>query len=126
MYLSLNGDIIPNNGYVVISDIGSTDDTSLICHTNHPATLGSSENPHSGGDWFAPDGTRVNDNNVPGFKRNRGPMIVRLLRNTDPDPPSEGIYQCRLMTAEKTAFTFIYVGLYNREGGIYNNYNYMK
>ena len=29
MYLSLDDDIIPNHGYVVISDIGSTDDTAL-------------------------------------------------------------------------------------------------
>ena len=59
MYLSLNDDIIPNHGYVVISDIGSTDDTALICHTNRPSTL--NNNADSGGDWFAPevDGTIV-------------------------------------------------------------------
>ena len=34
VYLSLNGDIIPNHGYVLISDIGFTDDTALLCHTN--------------------------------------------------------------------------------------------
>ena len=39
VYLSLNGDIIRNHGYVVISDIGSTDNTALLCHTNHPATI---------------------------------------------------------------------------------------
>ena len=37
VYLSLNGVIIPNHGYVVMSDIGSAgDDTALICHTNRP------------------------------------------------------------------------------------------
>ena len=50
VYLSLNGDIIPDHGYVMISDIGSTDNTALLCHTNCPATLGPSENQHSGGD----------------------------------------------------------------------------
>ena len=39
MYLSLNDDIIPNHGYVVISDIGFTDGTALICNTNRPATV---------------------------------------------------------------------------------------
>ena len=68
VYLSLNGDIIPNHGYVVISDIGSTHDTALICHTNRPATL--NNNAHSGGDWFAPNNTRVTDTAVPGFRRN--------------------------------------------------------
>ena len=33
VYLSLNDDIIANHGYVVISDIGSTDDTALIILT---------------------------------------------------------------------------------------------
>ena len=101
---------------MVISDIGSTDDTSLICHTNHPATL--NNNAHSGGDWFAPDETRVNGNDVPGFGRNRGPMMVRLLRNTDTDPPSEGIYHCMVEDDTLTKQT-VYVGLYNTGGGIY-------
>ena len=116
VYLSLNDDIIPNHGYVVISDIGSTDDTSLICHTNRPATL--SNNAHSGGDWFAPDKTRVNGNFVPGFRRIRAPMMVRLLRNTATDPPSEGIYHCLVEDDTLTEQT-VYVGLYNTGGGIY-------
>ena len=116
VYLSFNDDIIPNHGYVVINDIGSTDDTSLICHTNRPATL--SNNAHSGGDWFAPDETRVNGNDVPGFRRTRGPMMVRLLRNTATDPPSEGIYHCLVEDDTLTEQT-VYVGLYNTGGGIY-------
>ena len=101
---------------MVISDIGSTDDTSLICHTNRPATL--SNNAHSGGDWFAPDETRVNGNAVPGFRRHRVPMMVRLLRNTATDPPSEGIYHCLVEDSTLTKQT-LYVGLYNTGGGIY-------
>ena len=117
MYLRLNDDIIPNHGYVVISDIGSTDDTALICHTNRPATL--NNNAHSGGDWLAPDNTRVDGNVVPGFMRNRGPMMVRLYRNTATDPPSEGIYHCQIMAAEETTLTLVYVALYISGGGIY-------
>ena len=115
VYLSLNGDIIPNHGYVVISDIGSTDVTALICHTNRPATL--NNNAHSGGDWFAPDNTRVTGAAVPGFRRSRGPMTVRLLRTTATGTPSEGIYHCLIMDAEET-FIMVYVGLYNSGGGI--------
>ena len=95
VYLSLNGDIIPNHGYVMISDIGSYDDTALLCITNKPVPSGYS---NSGGDWYAPDHTRVGGipsiTDVPGFKRNRGPMVVRLLRYTATDPPAEGIYDC--------------------------------
>ena len=118
MYLSLNGDIIPNHGYVVISDIGSTDDTALICHTNHPATYESYYNYNSGGNWLAPDLTRVNRNDVPGFMRNRGPMVVRLRRSNSYNPLAEGIYLCEVKDTTEIWQT-IYVGLYNRGNGIY-------
>ena len=120
MYLSLDDDIIPNHGYVVISGIGSTDDTALICYTNRPAS-----GANSGGDWFGPTGIvvgglTVGTHNVPGFMRNRDPMIVRLLRNTATDPPSgipsEGIFHCGVEDATFTVQT-IYVGLYNSGGG---------
>ena len=117
-YLNLNDDIIPNHGYVVISDIGSTDDTALICHTNRPATLNNSAD--SGGNWFAPNGMTIDfgGTSVPGLRRNRGPMMVRLLRNTAIDPPSEGIYHCLVEDDTLTEQT-VYVGLYNSGGGIY-------
>ena len=116
IYVSLDDRVIPNHGYVVISDIGSTDDTALICHTNRPATL--NNNADSGGDWFAPDETRVDATAVPGFRRNRGPMMVRLLRDTATDPPPEGIHHCLVEDDTLTEQT-VYVGLYNSGGGIY-------
>ena len=112
VFFSLHGDIIPNHGYVVISDIGSTDDTALICSTNREPN-----GSHSGGNWFIPNGTRVNANDVPGFRRNRAPMIVRLLRNTATDPPSEGIYQC-LIEDDTDTEKIVYVGLYTNRGGV--------
>ena len=116
VFLSLNDDIIPNHGYVVIWDIGSTDDTALICHTNRPPP---NNTANSGGNWFAPDNGRVGEPGivVPGFRRNRGPMMVRLLRNTATDPPSEGIYHCLVEDDTLTEQT-VYVGLYNSEEGI--------
>ena len=55
VYLSLNNTIIPNHGYVMISDIGSTNNDSLLCHTNKAAP----SDGNSGGNWFAPDGVAV-------------------------------------------------------------------
>ena len=114
VYLSLNGEVIPNHGYVEISDIGSSDSTALLCHTNRPPPPGSVV---SGGHWFAPDGDRVSvqgSTDVPGFERDRVPMLVRLRRNSG--TPDEGIYQCDVNDATETPQT-VYVGLYNTGGG---------
>ena len=95
----------------MISDIGTAgDDTALLCHTNRPPPTGSS---HSGGNWFARDGTAA----VPGFTRNRGPMVVRLYRNTATGPPAEGIYYCQIQDDTDTLHT-VTVGLYNSAEGM--------
>ena len=93
-----------------ISDIGYTDGSALLCHTNH-IRIGA----HSGGDWFAPNGTRVNHDDVKGFTRDRGRMVVRLKRTSTGTPP-EGMYRCFIDDAAGTPQT-IYVGLYNSGGG---------
>ena len=116
VYLSLHGDIIPNNGYIVISDIGSTNDSALICHTNRPPVLYYGYH-NSGGNWFGPDETVI-DFRFPGFRRNRSRKIVRLLKRfyVVSVPPPEGIYQC---VVEDDTFVeqTIHVGLYNRGEG---------
>ena len=108
VYLSLNGDIIPNHGYVVISDIGFTDNTALLCRTNRPPPYDGRD--HSGGDWFAPDGIIVYQNDVPGFAKNRDPMVLRLYRVSG--TPAEGIYHCVIEDNTFTTRT-VFVGLYN-------------
>ena len=110
VYLSLNGVVIVNHSYVEIDDIGSSDGTPLLCHTNRPP-----DGDHSGGDWFAPDGKRVGSvgmSEVSGFERNRGPRVVRMLRNTNTGTPPEGIYRCSIMDADGNDSS-VYVGLYN-------------
>ena len=111
----MNGDIIPNHGYLVIDDIGSTDATALLCNTNRP--------PHdygdSGGDWFIPDGTAVGrngNNDVPELVRNRAPNVVRLLRYTATDPAAERIYWCSIWDADEKP-QLAYVGLYDTGNG---------
>ena len=114
VYLSLDGTVIQNHGYVEISRIGSTDATALLCHTNFPPPPGSAT---SGGDWFAPDRTKIPSSDVPGFARNRAAMVVRL-RRTSGTPP-EGIYECTIQDAASTP-QMVYVGLYNTGAGSYN------
>ena len=112
VYLSLNDGIIPNHGYVDISDIGSTGSTALLCHTNYIRT-----GTHSGGDWFTPNGTRINEDDVKGLTRNRGSKVVRLKKTTG--LPPEGMYWCSIEDASSTMQT-IFVGLYNHGRGMYS------
>ena len=119
VFLSLRGAIIPNHGYVMISDIGSTIETALLCNTNYLPDGGVS----SGGDWFGPDGTRIGyigSTDVPGFVRNRAPEVVRLIRYTVAGTPPEGIYSCQVQDDTLTIQN-VYVGLYNSgEGGLFS------
>ena len=114
MYLSLNGDNIPNHGYVVISNIGTTNDgTALLCNTNYISG-------NSGGNWFVPDGSTVGSFAGVGtadFGRTRGSGVVRLIRNSAATgTPPEGIYSCTVQDDTLTLQT-VYVGLYNSGGG---------
>ena len=95
-----------------MDDIGSTDDTALLCHTNEPSA------GVFKGDWFAQDGRKVGDGknfrdeNAPGFERNRGPHVVRLKRSSDGTPP-EGVYKCVVRDTTDINQT-VYVGIYSR------------
>ena len=115
MYLSLNGDNIPNHGYVVISCIGTTSDTALLCNTNYPPVSG-----NNGGSWYVPGGSTVSSLSAVGtadFGRTRAPGLVRLIRNSAATgTPTEGIYSCTVQDDTLTEQT-VYVGLYNSGGG---------
>ena len=113
VYLSLRGDIIPNHGYVMISDIGYTVITALLCHTNRSPPYDGRD--HSGGEWLAPDGIIVYQDDVPGFAKNRDPMVLRLYRVVT-GTPAEGIYHCVIEDDIFTTRT-VFVGLYNGGGG---------
>ena len=123
VYFSLNGEIIPTNGYVLIWDIGSSDYSALLCHTNRPPPLGS---VHSEGNWFAPDGTRVNYDDVPGVTRDRGPHVVRLKRTYG--TAAGGMYWCSVFDAEEN-LQIVHVGIYNEGQGwsfiIYILFNFL-
>ena len=120
VYLSLNSEIVFNHGYVLITNIGSAGNTGtpLICNTNRPPPSGKI---NSGGDWISPSDVTVGNLDsatVPRFRRNMGPMVVRLWRTTvSTDSPVEGIYHCEIKDATEMLQT-VYVGLYNDGGGM--------
>ena len=97
-----------------MDDIGSSDDTALLCHTNEPS------HRDSEGDWFALNGTKVGNytdsmpRDVRGLGRNRGPHLVRLKRSSDGTPP-EGVYKCVVRDTTHINQT-VYVGIYSLNG----------
>ena len=107
MYVSFHGNVIPNHGYAVINDITiGLFENAVLCHTDLPTQF---RGLHSGGNWFAPDGTRVNEHKVPGFTRNRGPMVVRLVKTET--SANQGIYKCTIQDAKRESQS-VYIGLY--------------
>ena len=109
-YVKLNDTIIFDHGHVEMSDIGSTDSSGLHCSTNY-------SDPGSRGDWIAPDGTRVSNGSVPGFRITRDPVSVRLVRNSG--VPPEGIYQC-VVENDTAILHTVHLGLYNSGGGMFD------
>ena len=109
VYLSLNGTIIPNHGYVDISNIDSTADTALLCYTNLPPPPGEAD---SGGDWLAPDGMVLDGSS----EIERDPMVVKLRSVHN----NNGIYRCVVQDRNMINKT-VYVGLYSSSSikGIY-------
>lgn len=104
--MTLNGDIVSNNGYVVIRDIGYDESNALICHTDH-----SPDNGSSGGNWFAPSMT----DSIIGFQKSREPYMIRLQRLGG--APAEGIYYCEIEDSINRNVT-LNVGLYQYGNGI--------
>ena len=112
VYLSFGGENLFTNAYVAISQLGSTEETALVCRTDQ--TSGDST-----GSWFNPSGTMIefNANSSQGFYSRAASDGILLLQSSG--IPVEGIYTCRATDSTSTEQT-IFVGLYNEDGGTYN------
>ena len=110
--VTFKGVFHPNHDLVVMSIVGFSDSSAIICYTNYSDVHGSGHE----GNWISPDGTRVDSSgSVPGFTTTRGPLIVRLLRTSG--TPQQGIYQCVVQNGTAVLYT-VHVGLYNSGEGI--------
>ena len=97
-----------------MEDIGSTDDTALLCHTNRLPS--NSDGMHSGGVWvYKEAGESLTGSKIKGFGSNRGSMVVRLFRRSSHNQ-KEGIYFCRIPDASESV-KIVSVGLYNSVAG---------
>ena len=110
MYLNFGGENLPTNGYVAISELGTTEETALVCRTNQP------DGDSVDGGWFTPNRTMIefNANSSQGFYSSVGSDGILLLRGSG--IPVEGIYSCRAVDKSLTAQS-VFVGLYDIEGG---------
>ena len=105
MYLNFGGENLPTNGYVAISELGTTEETALVCRTNRPSIDGG---------WLSPSGTMINPQSSQGFYSSVGSDGILLLKGSG--IPVEGIYTCRAVDKSLTAQT-VFVGLYDIGGG---------
>ena len=117
MTLSLNGETIPNDGYVLASAIG-TRSSSLRCNTNRSGCCRASDASDrvAQGHWYLPDGTRVesfsqevaSDRTRNFFSRDRLTGVVRLHRYGDPS--ERGRFRCEVPSADGDMVT-MYVNI---------------
>ena len=117
VFLSLNGMTIPNDGYVLASDIG-TAGNGLHCNTDRSDCCRSADHPSgvAQGHWYHPDGSQVGifsteDSNNPNgnfFSRDRSTGRVRLNRSGN--PPQRGRFHCEIPNASGVIVT-LYINI---------------
>ena len=113
VYLNFGGENLPTHSYVAISELGTTEDTALVCRTDQANCC---NGDIIEGGWFNPDGTMVefNANSSQGFYSSVDSKGVHLLRGSG--IPVEGIYTCRATDSSSTTNS-VFIGLYNEDGG---------
>ena len=117
MYLSLNGETIPNDGYVLVTDIG-VGVSGLYCNTDRSGCCRGSDAPDgvAQGHWYLSDGTQAgsytqeiaNDPTGNFFTRDRLTGVVRLNRYGN--PPERGRFHCEVPNAAGVMVT-MYVNI---------------
>ena len=129
-YLTFMGEIIPNNSYVDLRQVGQGGTAAVItCNTNLSSCC---RNSSIHGGWFFPNGTALPDGGI--GNTNPSPISqrwldqkIRLQRgpsNSNISAIPSGIYQCDIAISDSEMETF-YVGIYESEGRLYQHINYM-
>ena len=126
--LSFMGQTRANHAYVDLSLVGRSDvggGEDVQCITDLATCCASGGGPHRG-DWYFPNGTRLNFSapNIDTFEV-RVSQGVDIRRNTNANSPT-GIYRCGIPTVavhdndDISVRDTVYVGLYTASGGEYN------
>ena len=97
VYFQLNGVNYDNNSEVNITDIGESDNGSLLCITDNTNCCG---RPRNTGEWYFPDNmsTVRTEGEGGSFYRDRGPSVVRLHRRHNVTMPTR-LFCCEVSDA---------------------------
>ena len=110
---SLGGEHIPNNGFVPVESIGSTDVDALVCEADRSSCCSSLV-----GNWLFPNGTEVPEDESTGwlFWTSHDMGVLRLHRSQEVGlgQNATGLYRCLVPTSQGATVT-LRVGLYNIE-----------
>ncbi len=79
-----------NNSNILVTRIGSTDDTALTCHTKSTNCC-----TQDSGEWLFPSGQRIPENRN-GFSLTRGYQVLRLFYRQGDFQALLGRYCCRI------------------------------
>ena len=109
-YISFMGDPLPNNTYVNIGQLGTTEGYSLYCETD-PVVCCSGI-----GSWYPPNSDNIENVDSISMHRTSGKVELRC-RNSGECP--SGIYDCDIpvLIGHDSKFSNVYVGIYNNGGG---------
>ena len=105
-----------NHSYVNLSLVGTPENNRVSCHTNRDTCCSYAQGPDRG-DWFFPNGTRLDFSNSGGdIYQMRGAQRVSLLRRNTRNVP--GIYHCNITITPGSdpIRGIIYIGLYDDRG----------
>ena len=120
MFISLNGVNVPNDSYVLVSNI-DVGDNGLLCNTDRSDCCRGGDHPNgtAQGHWYRPDGTEVMSFTTEFaanptqnfFSRSRGTGMVRLNRSRNPPQSQRGRFRCMIPDASGMDVTlFVNIG----------------
>ena len=124
-YVSFMGETLANHSYVNLTLVGRPEDGdhSLECHTDLMTCCSGTQGQHRG-DWYFPNGTRlqfsVDSGNI---YEQRGDQRVEIRRRHNANS-SSGMYHCDIPTVavhdteDISVREIIYVGLYATGGNV--------
>ena len=119
-YVRFMGNVLMNHSYVDLSLVGGSKSNNVSCLYNLGTCCSSAQGVNRG-DWFFPNGTRLNFQNTGGdVEEIRGFQRVDLLRRNNRNV--SGIYHCIITINHETMqiSEFVYIGLYDMGGKLTN------